>query len=217
MACSSFFYHQNAWWFWCWKSDSTHTTLEILYSQRPLLIISQSHSYSLVFSTQPLNTGFPCASSPCRLHSLYSIPEWSHLLPNTDDFKSVSIKASLLCSRLKFQAAYLIFSMSVLPQAYFLFSNKLVNGKLFFSLTLKILLTPEMCIFLTPVTSSQFGCLTIQFCSDIIYLKLVLDSTSQGFSSTRLPLLQMPITSSRLSPVFLIYQLKIQVPRLQVR
>lgn len=90
MARSSFFYHQNAWWFWCWKSDSTLPILEILYSQRPLLIISQSHSYSLVFSTQPLNMCFPWASSPCRLHSLYSIPELSRLLPNTDDFKSIS-------------------------------------------------------------------------------------------------------------------------------
>lgn len=39
----------------------------------------------------------------------------------------------------------------------------------------------------------------------------MLDSTSQEFSSTRLPLLQMPITSSKLSPVFLIYQLKIHL------
>lgn len=95
---SAFSYHQNARWFWCWKSDSTCTTLKILYSQRSLLIISQSHSYSLVFSTQPLNRNFPWASSPCNLHSLYSTREWSHLLPNTDDFKFISSLKPLSCA-----------------------------------------------------------------------------------------------------------------------
>lgn len=85
-----FFYHQNVWWFWCWKYDSTYTILEILYHQKSLLITSQSHSYSLIFSTQSFNTGFPWASFPCLPHSSCSVPKWSHLLPRTDDFKSLS-------------------------------------------------------------------------------------------------------------------------------
>ena len=55
--------------------------------------------------------------------------------------------------------------------------------------------------FTTPTNSSTSATCTIQFSSDTIYLELASDSAGSGLSSTRLPSLQMPVTSPRLSSV----------------
>ena len=110
----------------------------------------------LFFSTQPLNMGIPWASFPCPFSSLYSVPEWSHLLLSTDDFKSYSPLKPLSCApdsnfRLpiwcfpwRSKTSDLKQNSPSSPSLLFLFPNNLVNGKTF---SLTTLLTPDMWVY----------------------------------------------------------------------
>lgn len=91
----SFSFHpQNAWWFWCWKSGSTHTTLE-MYSQRSLLIISSLLFILSCFSTQSLNMFLEPVL--CPLPSLYSFLNHLIYCSALMSSKSVSPSKPLSC------------------------------------------------------------------------------------------------------------------------